>query len=130
MAPKGYLYVPPACRAAGSACRVHVALHGCKQEARSFALKAGYNEWAEHYRAIIVYPAIAPSVPVSAALCRLPALDGAVDAAWIEPNPNGCWDWWGYLDAASDKGRSLTKQAPQIGVLTGIIAEVTAAASD
>ena len=90
MAATGSIYVPPACRAAGSACRVHVALHGCRQDAQQFALTAGYNEWAERYRAIIVYPAIAPSVPVSAAVCRRPALDGIVDAAWIEPNPNGC----------------------------------------
>ena len=130
MAPTGYIYVPPTCRAAGSACRVHVALHGCKQDARQFARTAGYNEWAERYRSIIVYPAVASDMPVPATLCRLPALDGVVDAAWIEPNPNGCWDWWGYLDAASDKGRHLTKQAPQIQVLTGIIAAVTASASD
>ncbi|AMB44416.1 PHB depolymerase family esterase [Methylobacterium sp. AMS5] len=130
MAPTGSIYVPPACRAAGSACRVHVALHGCKQDARQFARTAGYNEWAERYRTIIVYPAIALGTPVSAPICRLPALDGVVDAAWIEPNPNGCWDWWGYLDAASDRGRHLTKQAPQIRVLTGIIAAVSASAAD
>jgi hypothetical protein len=52
------------------------------------------------------------------------------DAAWIEPNPNGCWDWWGYLDTSSDKGRYLTKQAPQIRVLEGIVAEVTAPGSN
>ena len=60
VAATGYIYVPPSCRSAGAACRVHVALHGCKQDARTFALHGGYNNWAELYRAIIVYPAIAP----------------------------------------------------------------------
>lgn len=126
MARTGYIYVPPSCRPTGSACRVHVALHGCKQDARTFALKAGYNNWAERYKAIIVYPAIAPGEPVPGAVCRSPALDASLDAAWIEPNPNGCWDWWGYLDTSSNKGRYLTKEAPQIQVLEGIIAELTA----
>jgi hypothetical protein len=130
MASAGYIYVPPSCRAIGSSCRVHIALHGCKQDARQFSLQAGYNEWAEHYRTIVVYPALAPSEAVPGAICRLPALDGVADAAWIEPNPNGCWDWWGYLDTSSDKGRYLTKQAPQIRVLEGIVAEVTAPGSN
>ena len=126
MASRGYIYVPPSCRRVGSSCRVHIALHGCKQDARQFAQQAGYNEWAERYRTIIVYPAIAPSEAVPGAVCRLPALDGVADAGWIEPNPNGCWDWWGYLDTSSNKGRYLTKQAPQMRVLEGIVAEVTA----
>ncbi|MGH1571809.1 extracellular catalytic domain type 2 short-chain-length polyhydroxyalkanoate depolymerase [Methylobacterium sp. P31] len=129
MASTGYIYVPRSCRAIGSSCRVHIALHGCKQDPRQFSLQAGYNEWADRYRTVVVYPAIAPSDPVPGAICRLPALDGAADAAWTEPNPNGCWDWWGYLDTSSDKGRYLTKQAPQIRVLEGIIAEVTAPGS-
>ncbi|WP_336492688.1 extracellular catalytic domain type 2 short-chain-length polyhydroxyalkanoate depolymerase [Methylobacterium nigriterrae] len=129
MASTGYIYVPPSCRSAGSACHVHVALHGCKQDAKRFARKAGYNEWAEHYRTIIVYPAIAPSEPVPGPVCHLPPVDQTLDASSVEPNPNGCWDWWGYLDTASEKGRYLTKTAPQIRVLESLIAEVTAPAA-
>ena len=130
MADRGYLYVPPSCRAAGSACRVHVALHGCKQDARTFALRAGYNNWAEAYRTIIVYPAIAPGEAVAGSVCRAPPLSGALDAAWFEPNPNGCWDWWGYLDTTSRAGRYLTKAAPQMRVLDAIIAAATAPSPD
>lgn len=125
MATTGYIYVPPSCRPASSACRVHVALHGCKQDARVFALRAGYNNWAEHYRTIIVYPALAPGDPVPGAVCQFPALDRVVDQAWIEPNPNGCWDWWGYLDADASSQRYLTKQAPQMRVLEAIVTELT-----
>jgi len=58
MAEKGRIYIPPSCRQPGSSCRVHIALHGCKQARDDFATKAGYNNWAEHYKVIVVYPAI------------------------------------------------------------------------
>jgi len=126
MAEKGYIYVPPYCRSAGTKCRVHIALHGCKQKVKDFATKAGYNNWAEHYRAIIVYPAIEPAVSLPDASCQAPPVDGSLDNLSIEPNPNGCWDWWGYLDPPNHKDRYLTKAGPQTQVIERIIAEVTA----
>lgn len=126
MAGTGYLYVPPSCRSAASRCRVHVALHGCKQDAKRFALKAGYNNWADHYRVIVVYPAIAPEQPVSGSVCGMDPVPSALDASVIKPNPNGCWDWWGYLDPGTHPRRYLTKRAPQMRVIEGIIADLTA----
>jgi hypothetical protein len=126
MADEGYLYVPPACRKAGSACRVHVALHGCKQNAKEFAASAGYNNWADHYRVIVVYPAIKPATPVAQEACQLGPISPAWDSALGTVNPNGCWDWWGYLDLARQDGRYLTKAAPQMRAIERIIAEVTA----
>lgn len=125
MAAKGYIYVPPSCRSSGSACRVHIALHGCKQNVRDFATRAGYNNWAEHYKTIVVYPAIAPNIPLPDASCQAPPVDGSLDSLSFEPNPNGCWDWWGYLDTAGQKDRYLTKAAPQTLVIERIIGEVT-----
>jgi hypothetical protein len=125
MAENGYIYVPPSCRALGSSCRVHIALHGCKQNPHDFAMKAGYNNWAGHYKVIIVYPAIKPSIPLSEAICQLPPVDSSIDELPYKPNPNGCWDWWGYLDTSNQKDRYLTKDAPQMLVLGAIIAEVT-----
>jgi hypothetical protein len=49
-----------------------------------------------------------------------------MDSWYFEPNPNGCWDWWGYLDTSNRKDRYLTKDGPQIRVIERIIAEVTA----
>ncbi len=76
------LYVPESC-AAGEACGLHVALHGCLQSTESvgdaFATGAGYNEWAEANRLLVLYPQVASS--------RIAPL-----------NPMGCWDWWGYTD--------------------------------
>lgn len=125
MAEKGYIYVPPSCRVSGSACRVHIALHGCKQDVKNFANRAGYNNWAEHYKVIVVYPAIEPSASLSEEACQAPPVNSAFDELPIKLNPNGCWDWWGYLDPSGQKDRYLTKASPQMRVIEGIIAEVT-----
>jgi poly(3-hydroxybutyrate) depolymerase len=115
LAPTGYIYLPTAvCGQGKPPCRVHVALHGCAQDPKVFAQKSGYNDWAEHYRAIIVYPAIKARQPWP--------WDYYFGA---EPNPLGCWDWWGYLDPGTGGDRYLTKDAPQIKFIERMIAEVT-----
>lgn len=125
MAETGYIYVPPSCRESGNSCRVHVALHGCKQNVKDFANKAGYNNWAEHYKVIVVYPAIEPNASLSEEACQAAPLSSALDELPIKLNPNGCWDWWGYLDPSGQKNRYLTKWSPQMRVIERIIAEVT-----
>lgn len=71
-----YVYIPSDCRAGG--CRIHVAFHGCKQQAEEigelYVRDAGYNRWAESNRLIVLYPQTVKN----------------------NDNPNGCWDWWGY----------------------------------
>ncbi len=73
----GYVYVPAACREGGR-CRVHVALHGCRQTpdhiGQEFVTQTGYNTWAETNGTIVLYP----------------------QAHTNRRNPKGCWDWWGY----------------------------------
>lgn len=87
LADEGYIYLPQAC-AEGALCRLHVALHGCLQDAETvgdaFTRGAGYNEWAETNNIIILYPQARP-VMTSLMSFSLP---------W--PNPAGCWDWWGF----------------------------------
>lgn len=78
----GFAYVPSSC-AGGASCRLLVALHGCKQGYVSvgtqFIDKANLNEYADTNNMVVLYPqAIATGV-----------------------NPNGCWDWWGYLGATN-----------------------------
>jgi len=124
MAAKGRIYVPPSCRGAGISCRVHIALHGCKEAVGDFATRAGYNNWAERYKVIVVFPAIAPGKGLSGEICQT----GTWSVAWdyvANGNPNGCWDWWGYLDPFGKSNRYLTKEAPQMQVIERIIAEVT-----
>lgn len=82
---KGYLYVPKAC-ADGKACALHVAFHGCQQNAdtvgEAFVREAGYNRWADAYGVVVLYP--------------------QTRATMAPLNPKGCWDWWGYGGEAYD----------------------------
>ena len=63
---EGYAFVPAACEQ-GAACRVHIALHGCKQDAgtigRLFIEQTRYNAWADANGIIVLYP---QGEPVSA----------------------------------------------------------------
>lgn len=74
----GALYVPSECRQPGVKCGVHVALHGCQMNPdfiqKQFVENAGYNEWAETNRLVILYP----------------------QSAKGSGNPYGCWDWFGF----------------------------------
>lgn len=103
LADEGYVYIPKACTSAGG-CRIHVALHGCRQSAESvgdaFYRYAGYNRWAETNRIVVLYP--------------------QARATWGLPlNPFGCWDWWGYTGSGY-----LTKAAPQIAALRAMVDRV------
>jgi poly(3-hydroxybutyrate) depolymerase len=99
----GYAFVPKAC-ATGQSCRLHVALHGCKQSATNvgdaFARNAGYNRWADTNRIVVLYPQTGK---------------GAT---------NGCWDWWGYDDASYAK-----KSAPQMKAIIAMLDKLSAGAA-
>ena len=87
LAETGYAYVPVSCVAL-EPCRVHIALHGCKQNHDAigdrYIQHAGYNEWADTNHLIILYPQTIAGDPVTNIGTPL--------------NPYGCWDWWGYTD--------------------------------
>lgn len=95
LATTGFVYVPESC-AKGGKCRIHVALHGCKQNAIEvgdvFARNAGYNRWADANNIVVLYPQTAKAAT------------------------NGCWDWWGYSDAGYAK-----KSAPQMKAIVAMV---------
>jgi poly(3-hydroxybutyrate) depolymerase len=105
MAGVGYLYVPPAC-AAGEACKVHVALHGCLQAAGSadgqygdqFFTKAGYNNWADNNHILVLYPQV---------------------EAGRANNPKDCWDWWGYSST-----EYAYRSAPQMKAIMAMVSRI------
>jgi hypothetical protein len=72
----GYVYAPTQCQK-GSACRLHIAFHGCRQGRGTigdvFAVHAGYNGVAEMNNIIVLYPQVASNILI---------------------NPYGCWDWY------------------------------------
>ncbi len=106
MAEEGYVYLPVACRSGG--CRVHVALHGCQQSAaqigRRFVDGAGYNEWADRNRLIVLYPQTRPRSGLAWGSWR-----------WVY-NPKACWDWWGYSG-----GDYPTREGGQIRALRAML---------
>ncbi|MBL8525768.1 MAG: hypothetical protein JNN20_18965 [Betaproteobacteria bacterium] len=103
MGTSGYAFVPKSC-ASGQSCRVHVALHGCKQNAGdvgdAFAKNAGYNRWADSNNIVVLYPQTGK---------------GAT---------NGCWDWWGYDDAGYAK-----KSAPQMKAIIAMLDRLSSGAA-
>lgn len=104
MADEGFVYVPDGCDER-EPCRVHVAFHGCLQSAdkigNAFYEHAGYNQWADSNHLIVLYPQIQATL--------LPVL--------LPTNGQGCWDWWGYNDIFTSKGRYATKQGLQIAAV-------------
>jgi poly(3-hydroxybutyrate) depolymerase len=84
LAASGFVYVPAACETSGTICKLHVAFHGCRQNAAvigdKFIKHAGYNKWADANRMIILYPQTSATAS----------------------NPKGCWDWFNaqYTDPA------------------------------
>ena len=98
MASTGWLYVPASC-AAGETCRLHVAFHGCLQNAadvgEQFVRDTGYNRWADTNHIVVLYPQSGPAT-------------GA--------NPNGCWDWWGY-----DSANYAKKSGPQMAAVKAMV---------
>jgi poly(3-hydroxybutyrate) depolymerase len=114
----GWLYVPDACVKKGVQCRLHIALHGCKQGqsylplepvsgdgiyyGTTFVKHSGYDAWADTNKLVVLYPQ-AVSVPLT--------------------NPNGCWDWWGYTDP-----HYADKRGVQIGALRAMVDRLSAGA--
>ena len=95
MGASGWIYLPKSC-AAGVTCRVHVALHGCKQNStdvgQEFVHNAGYNRWADANNIVVLYPQTGK---------------GAT---------NSCWDWWGY-----DHANYAKKSAPQMVAIMAMV---------
>jgi poly(3-hydroxybutyrate) depolymerase len=106
----GYVFVPKACED-GAACRVHIVLHGCKQDigdiGRRFIDNAGYNSWADTNHLIVLYP--------------------QTTSNWYLPvNPQACWDWWSYVDQRDDY---VTKSGSQIRTIKAMLDALTARAA-
>ena len=95
-----FLYVPADCKA-GEPCGLHVFFHGCSQSSElvgdAIARGAGFNEWAETNRLLVLYP--------------------QVKSSKIAPmNPLGCFDWWGYTDE-----RYATRDGLQVRAVADLV---------
>jgi hypothetical protein len=106
MAGSGFLYVPAACAAANTSCKLHVAFHGCKQDVANvqerFIRHAGYNQWADINQLLVLYPQAAASVR----------------------NPNACWNWF---DFNQDDPHYAEKKGQQMRAIKAMIDRITGA---
>ncbi|MGB0694745.1 MAG: depolymerase [Rhodospirillaceae bacterium] len=113
----GFVYIPQSCSAAGANCKLHVALHGCKQSDQNlgkddkFYNLIGMNQWADTNNIVVLYPQAR-----------------TVSASFTVPltaiNPEGCWNWWGYgLDS-----NYLVKSGDQISAIMRMIDAMDASA--
>ena len=103
VAETGWAFIPTTC-AAGEACKVLVALHGCLQNYGSvrdaFIRRSGLNEWADTNDIVVLYPQT---------------------IAKVRGNPNACWDWWGYTtdDYAMKSGVQMRAIKAMVDRVTG-----------
>ncbi len=102
MGDTGYVYTPESC-ADGAACKVVVALHGCRQTAEQigdlFARNSGLNAYADTNDFVVLYPQARPDVRFG--------------------NPRGCWDWWGYLGPVDVN--YANKRGPQVRTVMNMV---------
>lgn len=102
MAATGWVYVPAEC-AAGTACRLHVALHGCQQNTARigdrFVRNTGYTRWADTNGIVVLFPQT-----------RVDNTSRPTAASGSLANPNGCWDWIGWY-GSNFAQRSGSQQA-------------------
>jgi len=98
MATTGWVYVPAACTT--MSCKLHVVLHGCKQNTadvgQQYVRNTGYNRWADSNRIVVLYPQTGA---------------GAT---------NSCWDWWGY-----DSTNYARKSGPQMAAVKAMVDRVS-----
>ena len=92
MADTGWLFVPADCQD-GERCRLHVALHGCRQSegqiGERFVRNTGYTRWADSNRIVVLFPQTQTDFfPRSTA------------ASGLLPNPRACFDWLGWYGSS------------------------------
>lgn len=112
MAQQAKVFVPEICT--HRACKVHVALHGCKQGIddavyENFISNSGYTEWANAIGLVVLFPR---------AVAVQPFERSSLDAVG---NPRGCWDWWGYTNSGADFRQYATKNAPQMQAIMKMV---------
>lgn len=99
MASTGWVYVPQAC-SSGQPCKLHVVLHGCKQNTadvgQQYVRNTGYNRWADSNNIVMLYPQTSQLAT------------------------NSCWDWWGY-----DNANYAKKSGPQMAAIKAMVDRVS-----
>ena len=106
----GFVFVPRECED-GAACRVHIALHGCKQDRRRYR-----STLHRRYRVQCLGRQQSSDRALSADGARVRSLPF---------NPQACWDWWSYVN---HEDSYVTKSGPQIRTIKAMLDALTARA--
>ncbi len=111
LAGTGWLYLPAAC-AAGATCRLHVALHGCRQNetriGERYVRNTGYARWADTNRIVVLFP--------QTRIDYFPRRTAA--SGWL-PNPHGCFDWIGWYGA-----NFATRDGAQVSAIRAMVEQL------
>jgi len=98
----GYVFIPDSCANGSVQCHLHVHLHGCTQTREwigdGYIRETGFLPLANANNVVMVFPQI------------------KANAA----NPNGCWNFWGYLGDA-DNYQYATKQGKQMKAMAKMV---------
>lgn len=112
MAASGWAYVPADC-AGGASCRLHVALHGCQQNAATigdkFVKNTGYSRWADTNSIVVLFPQT-----------KVDNTSRQTSASGSLANPNGCWDWIGWYGS-----NFAQKAGTQMAALKAMVDQVS-----
>lgn len=115
MAATGWIYVPASC-AAGTQCKLHVALHGCVQNYATvgdkFVKNTGYTRWADTNNIVVMFPQ-----------SKVDNTSRSTAASGSLANPNGCWDWIGWY--GSNFAQKAGTQAAAIKAMVDRVASGT-----
>ena len=115
MAATGWIYVPASC-AAGTQCKLHVALHGCVQNYATvgdkFVKNTGYTRWADTNNIVVMFPQT-----------KVDNTSRSTAASGSLANPNGCWDWIGWY--GSNFAQKAGTQAAAIKAMVDRVASGT-----
>jgi len=109
-----YAYVPASVEQ-GARCRVHIALHGCKQGYNYVNYVNGRPDldnsvpYGNRYYTTTGYNALADSNDIVVLYPQAEGRDGNGTQ-----NPDGCWDWWGYTAESTSTPDYYSRQAIQI----------------
>ena len=112
VAPTGWIYVPANC-AAGTQCKLHVALHGCQQNyatiSDKFIKNTGYTRWADTNNIVVLFPQT-----------RVDSTSHTTAGSGSLANSNGCWDWIGWY------GTNFAQKAgTQAAAIKAMVAQVS-----
>merc|ERR1711997_821350 len=98
----GYVFIPDSCANGSIQCHLHIHLHGCTQTrewiGEGYVRETGFLPLAKANNIVMLFPQIKANAV----------------------NPNGCWNFWGYLGDA-DNYQFATKQGKQMKAMAKMV---------